>query len=317
VLGTAERGLSRVGFVRAVPAFRRLHRSLRPDVTIGYYASSYGLLAAAVPGPRVVATAGGDVFESAQDSSFRRLVIPLLARLALSRADLVLCWAPHIARAVEDLGIPRAKIMILPRGIDTGIFSPGTTLDGGEPRIISTRSLDAFYRPEILLEALVRVRAEGIRAVLVLIGDGPSRQGLEARAASLGLSEFVAFPGRLSPDRLAEELRRSSVYVSVPPSDGVSASLLEAMACGILPVVSDIPANRAWIRQDENGILVGEPPTPESVAAALVRALADGDLTRRAREQNVAIIAERADRDRNSRQFEAALAGLRRPKAGS
>lgn len=318
VLGTAERGFSRIGFVRAVPAFRRLYRTLQPDVTIGYYASSYGLLAAAVRGPRVVATAGGDVFGGAQGSTFRRYAIPLLARVALSRADLVLCWAPHIAEAVEGIGVARAKIMILPRGIDTGIFTPGASVDhGGPPRIVSTRSLDAFYRPEVLLEAFGLVRAWGVPAVLDLIGDGPSRAELEARAAALGLSEHVSFHGRMPPDRLAAELRRAGVYVSVPPSDGVSASLLEAMACGLLPVVSDIPANRSWIVQHDNGILVAEPPTPESVAKALRHALTDRDLARRAREKNVAIVAERADRDRNSRRFEAALAGLRRLKAAS
>jgi L-malate glycosyltransferase len=311
VLGTAERGLSRVGFVRAIPAFRRLHRRIRPDVTIGYYASSYGLLAATVSGPRVVATAGGDVFEEAQDSAIRRFAIPLLARLALTRADLVLCWAPHLAEAVERIGIPSSKILTLPRGIDTTVFAPGPALaTPGVLRIISTRSLDAFYRPEMLVDALAILRADGVDATLELVGDGPAREELAARVGGLSLTPYVVFLGRVPPSLLAEALRRASVYVAVPPSDGVSASLLEAMACGLVPVVSDIPANRTWIEHGANGLLVEEPPTPRTIASALARALEDGDLARRSKERNLAIVAERASRERNSRRFELALTEL-------
>jgi len=306
-LGRSERGLSRLAFANAVPALRGLHRALRPDLTIGYYASSYGVLAAFVPPPRIVVTAGGDVLEDAQESTLRRFAVPRVAGLALRRADLVVCWAPHLEDAVASLGIPRSRILTLPRGIDVGSFRPEGDAGRGSGRIVSTRALGPFYRPDVLLDAFLALRDRGIGARLDLVGDGPLAAALAGRAAASAHAADVAFPGRLDPARLAEHLRLCEVYASVSPSDGVSASLLEAMATGLVPVVTDLATNRAWVDDGVNGLLVPEPVTPARVAEALARALTDRDLAERARAENPRRVRDRADRAVNVVRFEEAF----------
>jgi glycosyltransferase involved in cell wall biosynthesis len=59
-----------------------------------------------------------------------------------------------------------------------------------------------------------------------------------------------------SSPELPALLRSCNVYVSMPITEGVSASLFEAMACGCYPIVSDLPANRFWIAHGDNGCLV-------------------------------------------------------------
>lgn len=309
-LGEAERGWSRFAFAQAIPAFRRLHRELAPDVTLGYYASSYGLLAAAVPRPRVVITAGGDVLADAEEPGLRRLAIPRLAGLALRRADLVLCWAEHLAEAVVALGVPRERVLTLPRGIDVETFRPAERRAAGPPTIISTRAIAAFYRPSLLLEAFERLRDGGTAARLEIVGDGPDAGPLAARASASRYAGDIALPGRLDPAKLAERLRSCDVYASFPPSDGVSASLLEAMACGLVPVVSDLRSNRDWIDHGVNGLLVPEPVTADGARAALERAVRDESLRDGARVSNAARVRERADRERNAARFEEAFAAL-------
>jgi glycosyltransferase involved in cell wall biosynthesis len=312
-LGHAEHGISRLSFATAIPAFLRLHRSLKPDVTLGYYASSYGLLVAMAPRPRIVVTAGGDVLDDPQDSGLRQFAIPRLAGFALRRADLVLCWAPHLEEAVVSLGVAPERILTLPRGIDVDGFRPSETPANGAPIIISTRSLSPFYRPELLLEAFIRLRERGVAARLELAGEGPSAGPLRTRARTSRYAADIALSGRLEPEALAETLRRATVYTSVPPSDGVSASLLEAMACGLVPVVTNLRTNRDWVDDGVNGLLVPEPVTVENTSAALERALGDEELRRRARALNVARVRERADRDRNVVRFEERFAALTRP----
>jgi glycosyltransferase involved in cell wall biosynthesis len=306
-LGRSERGLSRLEFLRAVPAFRRLHRRLKPDLTLGYYASSYGLLSSVVPSPRVVITAGGDVLGEGEESALRRRTIPILAGIALRRADLVLCWAPHMTDAVIGLGVPAKRILTLPRGIDVSRFFPAPAPPAGPPCIISTRSISPFYRPELLLDAFFLLRNRGVVAQLELAGDGPSVAALARRVSSSPHAKDVVLTGRLDAATLAEHLRSAAVYASFPPSDGVSASLLEAMASGVVPVVSDLPSNRDWVDSDFNGLLVSEPVTVDTVAAALERALRDDGLRARARESGVARVRERADRDKNVARFEEAF----------
>ncbi|MFQ6061284.1 MAG: glycosyltransferase, partial [Thermoplasmata archaeon] len=74
---------------------------------------------------------------------------------------------------------------------------------------------------------------------------------------------------------------------------GTSASLLEAMACGLFPVVSDIPANRAWIEDGKNGFLVPL-DNQEILARRIVEALQDGDLADAAMKRNIELIKRRA-----------------------
>ena len=62
--------------------------------------------------------------------------------------------------------------------------------------------------------------------------------------------------GRVPHDRMPELLTQTDIYVSTSLSDGTSVSLLEAMASGVFPIVTDIPSNREWINDGENGFLV-------------------------------------------------------------
>jgi len=306
-LGRSERGLSRWAFARAVGRLRAIHRAIRPDLTVGYYASSYGVLAALAPQPRVVVTAGGDVQRDAQDTALRRLAIPRIAAFALRRADLVLCWAPHLEDAVAALGVPRSKILTLPRGIDVDRFRAADDDARVPGRIVSTRALRSFYRPHLLLEGFLALRERGVDARLDLIGEGPDVAALARRAREAGRADEVAFAGPLEPDRLAATLRACAVYASFPPSEGVSASLLEAMASGLVPVVTDLATNRDWIEPGVNGLLVAETPTPAGIATALARALTDRELIARARVDNPRRVRERADRARNVARFEQAF----------
>ena len=87
-------------------------------------------------------------------------------------------------------------------------------------------------------------------------------------------------------------LREHHVYVSTSPHDTTSVSLLEAMACGLFPVVTDIPANREWIVDGENGRLV---PAGQAtrLAVTLIDSWRDSGLRERARRHNLELIASR------------------------
>jgi glycosyltransferase involved in cell wall biosynthesis len=97
----------------------------------------------------------------------------------------------------------------------------------------------------------------------------------------------------LTPEAIAAELKSADLYVSTSRSDSTSVSLLEAMACGVPPVVTDIEANREWITDGENGLLfpVGDSKT---LAEAVIRMLTDETLAAGAREINLRLIREKA-----------------------
>src|SRR6185295_18103430 len=92
-------------------------------------------------------------------------------------------------------------------------------------------------------------------ARLVIAGDGSLRLALERMAREMLPAGRFEFVGRLEPAPLAELLGRAEVYLSASLSDSTSVSLLEAMASGAVPVVSDIEGNREWVRDGEGARL--------------------------------------------------------------
>ncbi|RYZ19276.1 MAG: glycosyltransferase [Sphingobacteriales bacterium] len=71
-----------------------------------------------------------------------------------------------------------------------------------------------------------------------------------------GIGTKVHFTGRILNTQLPALLGNAGLYISMPTTEGVSASLFEAMAAGSYPIVTDIPGNQSWITHRKNGLLV-------------------------------------------------------------
>lgn len=139
--------------------------------------------------------------------------------------------------------------------------------------------------------------AHGLEAAQVpfemtLLGDGPFRAELEARAGSLIAQGRVRFPGRLSNARLLEELKQYDVFMLTSEFEGLSISLLEAMSRGCVPVVSHLATQSLVVQHGVNALaapvgdcatfvshlarLVREPETRSSMAQAAFRTIVEG-----------------------------------------
>jgi glycosyltransferase involved in cell wall biosynthesis len=275
-------------YVLGVPHVRRAVRALNPDVLIGYRLTSYGFMAMCSGyRPWVAVSQGSDLFYPG-DPLFQRWLV----RLVCGRADLVQAWAPHMEARLRDLGAKSRAVLTLPKGVDRSLFKP---LPGvhDRPTLVSTRQLRFEYNHHLILDAVARLVPKIPNLHYIICGDGERRRDLEARSIELGLRGHVTFTGRVLQEDLPVLLSRAEVYVSLQPSDGVSASLLEAMACGLFPVVADNDANRAWIDDGTNGFLV-RPTTREAFDRRLEEALCREALRDRARSLNIELVASRA-----------------------
>jgi glycosyltransferase involved in cell wall biosynthesis len=115
----------------------------------------------------------------------------------------------------------------------------------------------------------------------------------------------------LDAPALARSYHRAAVFASVPESDGTSVSLLEAMAAGCVPVLSDLPANREWVTDGRNGFLVDD---LVALDTALVRAIDEsesGAWARGGQPFNAALIRDKALFANNIQQFLALYDRLR------
>lgn len=291
-------------YVAASPIVRRIIRRLAPDVVIGYYVTGYGTLATLAGWrPVVQVTAGNDVLVNPPHS-----ITHFAATQNLRRADLVVAFAPHMATAARSFGVDDERLLVLPQGIRTGRFDLAVPQRPGEPvRAIVTRALYRFYRHDLILDAL----AATPNVTLTVTGAGPDREDIVSLAARLGVHDRAQFTGYVDDGALPALLAQHAVYVSASPSDGSSASLLEAMTVGLVPIVVDHPANREWVTHGENGLLF-ESGSSDALAEQLARASTDVALKERARGANPQLVKERADLTRNMRRFVDAFEALTR-----
>jgi glycosyltransferase involved in cell wall biosynthesis len=146
--------------------------------------------------------------------------------------------------------------LVLPKGIDLNKFENKNNANPEKICAIVTRSLLPEYSHDIILKAFAIVNQKGIDFSLTIIGDGTQLANLKALARELNIENKVHFSGRIPNTTLPKFLQESNFYISMPTTEGVSASLFEAMACECYPIVTDIPGNQSWINHRENGQLI-------------------------------------------------------------
>ncbi len=307
LVATALPNLPLPGVVRYPLALPRLARELAafaPDLVDAHYVPNYGVLAAlAGRHPLSLAAWGSDLLLAARRNRWQRA----RARFALTRADLVLCDAENLAAAARAAGAPADRVRTLPWGVDRARFRPGAEREPG--LLLSTRMHEDVYDLPTLIEAAALVFARHPHASLVLAGSGSRREALEALAAARLPAGRYRFVGQLAPAELARWLGRADLYVSAARSDSTSQSLLEAMAAGALPVVSDLAGNREWLGDGEGGryFAAGD---AAGLARAVDAAFADGTWAAAARARNAAVIAARGDWHVNLARIEALFSAL-------
>ena len=293
----------------AVPALRRELARFAPDVVDAHYVPNYGL-AAALAGrhPLALAAWGSDLLIDPRRDALRRA----RARFVLARADHVIADSENLAAAARSLGVPNQRVSAIPWGVDLARFTPAA---GREPGlIVSTRMHEPLYDLPTVIRGVARARRAHPELHLVLAGDGSRRAEVEALAARelpAGASRVL---GRLEPAELASWLGRAELYVSAARSDSTSVSLLEAMASGAIPIVTDLDGNREWVRNG-NGARLFAPGDAAALAGAIEEALARPAWREEARARNRRVTEERADQSVNMARIEELFARLAREGA--
>ena len=255
-----HRGKAYTGDAGKVDYFRqglRLRRKvavIAPDIIHAHYASSGGLIAwMSGYRPYAVTIHGSDLV----DRSRTWLGRAILGRV-FRGAAVVNPVAGHMMGLLTQLGVRPERTLPLTLGIDLEKFPyrPRADLFRDGIRLVCTRSLrsEVYDIPTILRAVAAACRA-GTPVTLALPARGEGAQGLKQLAVELGIADAVQWGTGYRNEEVPAILGAHDVYVSASLWDGASLSLMEAMACGILPVVSDIPANREWVQDGEGAFL--------------------------------------------------------------
>lgn len=288
--------IKQIGYPLQLPKIKRLLKKIRPDILNAHYATSYGLLGALTEyRPFMISAWGSDVLIAPNHSVLMRRIVSF----SLQQSDLVTSVAHHMTHKLVELRIPKDKILTLPFGVDIETFHPGQrNQDQEDIDIVCTRHFEPIYNIELLIHALPHVVMRYPKVRCALVGDGSLRLKLKTLVRNLGIEHVVTWAGRIPLLEMPKWLNRAKVYVTPALSDGTSNSLNEAMACGCFPIASDIPANREWLINNENGFLV-PPHQPALLAQRIIEALETQHLRLNAARINWEIVQERANWHKN------------------
>ncbi|MEO8923930.1 MAG: glycosyltransferase, partial [Caldimonas sp.] len=204
---------------------------------------------------RIVSTAwGSDILLTPS----RSRAAGALTRAVLRASALTTSDSLHMTTRMRELGA--REVMTFPLGLEY-LPTPSSTK---EPHLFyGNRGLEVLYRPERVLQVFAAIAASWPDARLVVANDGSLATALASIAAGLGLKVGelrhggqVEFVGRLDAQAQDRWYSAAQWYLSLPSSDSVAVSVLEAMSHGCVPLLSDLPANRELVRDGENGVIV-------------------------------------------------------------
>lgn len=300
------KSISQMRYAMYAPRLAKIFRDIKADTLLTLWGGGFAAIAY-LSGirPYAVFVGGGDILRV---SGLQKAV----SKKALSKASVVLANGDFFARRAQEFA-PEASVVPLYYGIDPCRFTPGHP-PSSPVVILCTRGFSRPYNNGYLIEGIATLPTDVPDFRVVFTSAGETLEETKSLADSILRPEMrrrVEFLNGVTDDAMLENLQRAHIYSSASLYDGTSISLLEALSCGLFPVVSDIPANTEWIRDGGcNGTLFPL-NQPSAYGRALLQAIQDADLRSRAAVLNRQSILDRADSRKTIANLASILNGVR------
>jgi glycosyltransferase involved in cell wall biosynthesis len=159
---------------------------------------------------------------------------------------------------------------VIPMGVDAQFFEINP--DRNTKTVVYTRSLEPVYDAETLIRSVPIVTEIISDARFIIAGTGSQEAHLKAVAGEIDTKGSITFLGHVLSEKIPELMKHASVFVSTAIADGTSPALLEAIAAGLTPIVTDIDANRPFVMDGKDGFLF-KPRDARDLAMKIIRAL--------------------------------------------
>jgi L-malate glycosyltransferase len=234
--------------------FWRVTREIKPDLihagpiqTCAFIATLSGFR------PILTMSWGFDLMDDVHKNKWMERV----TRYTLRRSTFFISDANVTRDKAVAYGMNPEKTVVFPWGVDLEHFNV-QRFKGSDAQtftLFCNRSWETRYGVDVLARAFVKVARERDDVNLLLLGGGSQGNAIRQILQNGDVLDRVAFGGHVSQTDLPDWYHRADLYISPSYVDGSSVSLMEALACGLPCLVSDIPANKEWVVEDENGWL--------------------------------------------------------------
>jgi len=294
----------------ALPAlaldFRRVVKKIQPDlIHAGPIQTCAFIAALAGFRPLLTMSWGFDLM----DDVHKGKIWQFATRYTLKRSAFFTSDANITREMAIQYGMNPNKTAVFPWGIDLEHFNVPTfqrsnvqtfqRSNADTFTLFCNRSWEKRYGVDVLARAFVKVAQQKDNVDLILLGDGSQGNLIRGILQKGGVLDRVTFGGRVSQNDLPRWYHMADLYISPSHVDGSSVSLMEALGCGLPCLVSDIPANKEWVEENQNGWLFHD-GDENQLAEKILAAMNDGQALTRMAKNSRRAAESRADWKKNS-----------------
>jgi len=270
-------------YVNFIEAKQRL-KKIDPDIVHIHYASGYGTLGRLVDHhPSILSVWGTDVFIFPELNQRNNKIL----RKNLQSADQITSTSYAMKEVTKQYITPTVPIEVIPFGIDVNKFSPNNVQTNRESIVIGTvKRLEDVYGIDTLIKVTAKVVeqlhlknqsdiAEQLK--LKIIGDGSQKESLRQLAANLNIDHLTEFIGDIPHEKVPDYLNQLDVYCAFSRSESFGVAVLEASACEVPVVVSDVGGLAEVVQHGKTGFIISE-NNMEEMAIKLVELILEKEL---------------------------------------
>jgi glycosyltransferase involved in cell wall biosynthesis len=302
-LGNFTGILEKIDYLLALKKMRKLLNELKPDILHTHFVTKWGWLAA-LSGyhPFVLTPWGSDLFLDAEKSVYHRL----MTRYTLKKADLITANSRTLLNQAFHLGADPSLSFLICFGIDlkrfkkvdSSVLAKKYHIPATVPVIFSPRLMQPVYNTETVVKTLSAVHKQLPETIFILVNypRNDFARKIERQIREAGFMKQVRLVDLIPPDEMPGYYSLADVTLSIPLSDSAANSVLEAMACGSVPVVSNLPALQEIITEGNSGFLVS-PLNHSGIAGKIIDILNNQTLRKKIAEHNRIKVKRIADQD--------------------
>lgn len=249
-----------VKILKSIFAVKKIIQQIQPEIVNAHYITSHGLLTSIIKrffGIRffqISSAWGSDILVTPH----RNWLYKSIAKFILNSSNIITSDAQVMTDQIKKL--TQTKVLTFTFGLEK---LPEISIEDKDYSLFfSNRILNSNYNIDKVILHFAKIRLQNTKAKLVIANEGDEKDNLKTLCHELKITDSVEFIGFITQNQQDEIYKKSGFYYTLPTSDATSVSLLEAMAWGCIPIVSNIPANREWIENLKNGIILSDVDFP-------------------------------------------------------
>ncbi len=249
------------------------------DLTIVFFALPCGPIATVLNKrrnvPYIVSLRGGDVPGLVPAIELLHRFLKPLRRWVSKNATAVVANSSSLAalaKTADPIGVT-----VIPNGVDSLYFCPSGSNIRTDHFPLRLLLVGRFHRQKLIPETirwLAQARSQGLECYVTIVGDGPEFNVVESLINDLKMTRFICLKGWLKKDQLIEQYQQADCYLNLSGYEGLPNTVLEAMACALPVIASDIPPHRRLVKHQVTGYLV-DLERPEDFINQLIKLATD------------------------------------------